>query len=157
MPIADKVKISLEAASQMSEDELLTQLGHQLDTIKKDWDTEEQLRAATPPLPTSMVDTANLAGPISDKFMALGKRFLDAYNTSLYNLICTASDDDHQKLKEAATQGAQSLGLVIAGVLAAHFAWLPAVIVFVTSLLLKRFAKVTLDTGCQLWKESLPT
>jgi|ERR1700674_700853 len=155
MPIADKVKASLEAASHMSEEELLTQLGHQLDTIHQDWDTAEQLRAATPP--TSMLDTAKLAGPISDKFVKIAKRFLDEYNKSLYNLICTASDEDHQKLKEAATQGAQSLALVIAGVLAAHFAWLPAVLVFVASLLLKRFAKVGFETGCALWKESLPT
>jgi hypothetical protein len=42
-------------------------------------------------------------------------------------------------------------------VLAAHFAWLPAVVVFVASLLLKRFANVTIETGCGLWKESLPT
>jgi hypothetical protein len=157
MPIADQVKISLEAARQMSEDELLSQLGQQLDTIHMDWDTAEQLRAATPPPPASMVDTAKLAGPIKDKFLKIGKRFWDAYNKSLYNLICTASDDDHKKLKEAAAHGAQSLGLVIAGVLAAHFAWLPAVVVFVASLLLKRFANVTIETGCGLWKESLPT
>ena len=157
MPFEDKIKVSLETADKMSEDELLAQLGQQLDTIKKEWNTAEDLSAATPPTPASMVDSANLAGPTMDKFLKIGKRFLDAYNMSLYNLICTASDEDHQKLKEAATQGTQALGLVIAGVLLAHFAWMPAVVVFVASLLAKRFAKVTLKQGCDLWKGSLPT
>jgi hypothetical protein len=154
MAIADKIEAGIKESAKLGEDQLLVELGQHLDSIEIEWNSSEHLTAATPST-GPVLDTSKLAGPAADRFAAAAKRFLNRYNESLYNMICNPDDPDNPKLRVAAGEGVEKLGLVLAGVLAAHFAWLPAIIVVVVALVLKRFSKDTYEVACAIWKEQL--
>ena len=151
MPISQKVASSINQFTKWDENQLLAELGHQLESIEHDFNSADDLTAAKPAAPA--LDKSQLAGPTADKLKQLGLRFMQRFNRTLYSIICDPNDPDNAKIRVAASEGVEKLGLVIAGVLAAHFAWLPAIVVVVTSLLLKRFGKDAYREACAIWKE----
>ena len=69
--------------------------------------------------------------------------------------MCNPNDPDNAKVKAAILSGGETTGLILGGVLLAHFVWLPGIVTVVASLLVKRFARCAYDEACFLWGEEL--
>jgi hypothetical protein len=151
--IPAQMQKSVEQLFSMSEADLELELGRRLTQTR-----EEILKSAT--LTTAeasgaaTVDKETLQG-LPDVVRKTAHRFLDNFNRQLYSLVCDSSDPDHAKLRQAAASSAQSLALVLSGVLVASFGWLPGLASVIAVLVAKRFGKAGYDAVCQTWKEQL--
>jgi hypothetical protein len=141
---------SISELLNLSETELFQQLGHLLVNTEQQVGSATTLTAARAAGPAP--DTASLAGT-TDFLERVAKRFLTRFNFQLYSLICNPDDPDNPTIRAAFGGGMQSLGLVLGGVLVAHFAWLPAIAVVIAAILAKRVIKGGHEAVCGEWGE----
>jgi hypothetical protein len=153
MAIANQINNSLKEYAKLDENQLLIELGRQLESIENDFNSNDQLAAAT--VPSVMPDNSKLAGPIGDKFKKIAWTFLNRFNKTLYSIMCDPNDPNHGEIHQAAKTSVEKLGFVLAGILGAHFGWLPALVVVLAALLVKRFAKDTYEVACELWSKEI--
>ncbi len=152
MAMNEELAQSIREHSQLSEEQLLAELGGYVEEWEQDpIKTATRLAVPAPPPP----DTSQLAGPFAEKLKAIGIRFLRRFNRNLHDLMCNPNDPDNAKVKEAILSGGEAAGYVLGGVLLAHFVWLPGIVAIVAALLLKRFAQCAYDEACQLWADEL--
>lgn len=148
--VRGQMEQSIGKLVDLSEAELFQQLGNLLVSTEQQVENAPTLTAARPVGPEP--DTAALAGP-GDVLERIAKRFLTRFNFQLYSLICNPDDPDNQKLRTAIEGGTQSLGLVLGGILVAHFAWLPAIAVVIAAIVAKRVVKSGYESVCGEWGE----
>jgi len=149
MAIADTMKSSLKEYAALDDNALLIELGRQLESIETDFNSKDHLSAAL--VPTVKPDTAALAGPVGDKLKKIAWQFLNRFNRTFYSIMCNPDDPDYKAIHEGWKTSVENLGFVLAGVLGAHFGWLPALVVVLASLLVKRFANDVYHVACKLW------
>jgi hypothetical protein len=151
--IQAQMQESVEHLFSMSEAELELELGRRLTQTREEIPKSATLTAAEPSGATT-VDRETLQG-LPDFVRITAHRFLKNFNQQLYSLVCDSSDPDHAKLRQAAASSAQTLALILSGVLVGTFGWLPGVASVIAVLVAKRFGKAGYDAVCQTWKEQL--
>ncbi len=155
MAIANQISNSVKEYVRLDENQLLIELGRQLELIENDFNSKDHLTAAI--VPAVMPDNSKLAGPIGDKFKTIAWKFLNRFNSTLYSIMCDPHDPNHGEIQQAAKTSVEKLAFVLAGILGAHFGWLPALVVVLAALLVKRFAKDTYEVACELWSKEIQT
>jgi hypothetical protein len=154
MTLATEVEVRAKEFSELSNEQLLIELGKQLEEIEQQFSKSTELSAARPP--AVKPDASELAAiPGADRLKRIGQRFFNRFGREFYSLMCNPDDPDYPKVKEAIETGGERLGLVLAGILAASFGWLPAIITIIVALLIKRLANCAHQEFCDAWKEDL--
>jgi hypothetical protein len=151
MAIEQRMQQQVSQFINLSEDQLLAQLGAQLEAVENELKTAETLKVAQP-LPPRMDQTIT-AGPKLDVFKRIAAKFMSRFNRALYDLFCNPDDPDNKKVKEAVAVGGDQLAGVLCGILLVHFGWLPGIVVIVAALVAKRFVGAAYDTVCSTWLE----
>ena len=142
--------------AQMSEDQLLTELGRRLDTLSHEQKVQLTLSTSDVAMP---IPEQALAGPLADKFKEIAMSFLDRFHKDLYRLMCDTNDADNQKIRDAFSTGEESAAIFVSSLVLVHFAWLPAIATIVIGLIIRRFVKSlatsTYDQACAAWGKEL--
>lgn len=88
-----------------------------------------------------------------------GQKLSARLNAEAYDLLCgNPFEDDGEtlkKLEDAFKQGTNQAAGLLAPVLITNLGLAPAVAAIIATLIVKKLAKVTGDTICELWKHSL--
>lgn len=147
-----ELELGVKSLFGLTESELEVELGRRLTQTAEEVERNESLSVAQATGPT--VDRAVLQS-LPDFARKTGERFLNRFNQQMYSLICDDQDPDHEKVRSAAAQGAESLGYVVSGVLVATFGWLPGIATVIAVIIAKRAAKAGYQAFCETWKEQL--
>ena len=153
MAIKNEFEKQIKTRTPLGDEQLLAELGMRLDSIQSQLASADRLTAADVlALPT---DDRHTMGPMADKFKELARTFLQRYNRALYNIVCNKDDPDSAQVRSAVDQGIDAVGVTVAALLTAQFAWLPAIAVVVASIVAKKFIRVGYEQACDLWLKQL--
>ena len=141
----------VEQVTDVDENKLEGYLGLYVQQQGEDWLKDESLDE----IDSDMMEVGARAGGVVE----FGKRFAEKFNAEAYDLLCgnPFGDDGEslEKLENALEQGTNQAAGLLAPILIANLGLAPAVAAIIATLVVKKLAKVTGDTICEMWKESL--
>lgn len=152
MSLQNELNESIKALVNLSDDDLEVELGRRLKINEMEIQAESVL-SASGVMPLKL-DEAELAGP-REFLRNLAHDFLSRFNRQLYSLVCNPEDEDYKLVNAAMGGGAEKVALVVAGVLMAKFAWLPAIVALIASIVAKRAVSGAHESVCAVWKKQL--
>ncbi len=154
MSINQEMEQSVKDLLKLTDSDLELELGRRLKINEAEVDAgvTDSLSAAS--AMSIDIDSAELAGPI-DFLRNAARAFLNRFNQQMFSLICNPEDPDFEKVKGAIAGGAEKVAIVLTGILIAKFAWLPAIIVVIATLIAKRFAAGSHEAVCIAWKQEI--
>ena len=140
----------VEQVTDKDEDKLESYLGLYVQQRGESWLKDESVTE----IDSDMMETSARGG-----LAEFGKRFFAKFNAEAYDLLCgNPFEDDGEtlkKLENALKQGTDKAAGLLAPVLIAQLGLAPAVAAIIATLVVKKLAKVTGDTICEMWQESL--
>jgi hypothetical protein len=136
----------------LSEPELEVELGRRLTQTQGELSRHAALSTAQP---GGIRPDAEKLMAFPDVARKVAHRFLQNFNRQMYSLCCDSADPDHEKIRQAASAGAEKLGYVLGGIFVGTFGWLPGIATVLGVIVAKRFGGAAYDAVCSTWKEQL--
>jgi len=145
--IALEAKPAIETLLKSDEDQLYTELGARLETLRRDASVAGSFSPTlTEPL-----------GP-ADDLRLLGQRFFARIGTEAYGVVCGGQDGDteeHQQLLTAFSIGTDAVATALVAVLVASLGLAPAIAAVVAAIVVKVFYRAAYGAMCDVWKQKV--
>ena len=136
--------------NEVDENKLEAYLGLYIEQEGEDWLKDDSVDE----IDSDMMEVSTK----SKALIEFGKRFASKFNLEAYDLLCGNPFEDDgesmQKLENALEKGTNQAAGVLAPVLIAQLGLAPAVAAIIATLIVKKLAKVTGETICEMWQES---